>query len=67
MTWGRCDLADGSALVTVGTTGSARRAPRGLAEDGWAVGVNCRSDREAAEELSRGSARPWGGGQVPPT
>ena len=24
------------------------------AEDGWAVGVNCRSDREAAEELCAG-------------
>ena len=43
--------AEGCALITGGSRGIGAACARGLAEDGWSVAVNSRSDHEAAESL----------------
>ena len=43
--------ARGSALVTGGSRGIGAAIARGLAEDGWPVGVGFRADRVAAEAI----------------
>ncbi len=43
--------AAGCALITGASRGLGAAIARGLAEDGWPVGVNYRSDRAAADRV----------------
>ena len=43
--------SDGCALVTGGSRGIGAAIARGLAQDGWAVGVNYRTDTDAARTV----------------
>jgi 3-oxoacyl-[acyl-carrier protein] reductase len=45
-------MRDGCALVTGGSRGIGAAIARALAEDGWPVGINYRSDAEGAERVA---------------